>query len=313
MTCHNCRIECRKFGKTRKGQQRYRCCQCYKTHSEPRNEYLGGMYTSPEKVESVIKLLVEGCSIRSIERLTGINQNTIMKILVFAGDRCERLLESKLQGVPVANVQCDEMWGFIGGKQKRNVSDDPRRGDAYCFVAFDRDSKLVLTWHLGRRTARDAMAFTEKLEAATVGEFQITTDGFLPYFDAIHTCLGTRVDYAQIIKIYEGSGLEEHRYSPPHVIEEIVKPMWGNPDPERICTSHVERQNLTMRMQIRRLTRLTNAYSKKWENHKAALALYFAHYNFCRFHSSIRCTPAMESKVTDHIWSVSELLGATQN
>ena len=236
-----------------------------------------------------------------------------MKILVFAGDRCERLLESKLQAVPVANVQCDEMWGFIGCKQKRNLNDDPRRGDAYCFVAFDRDSKLVLTWHLGRRTAKDTMAFAEKLEAATVGDFQITTDGFQSYFDAIHTCLGTRVDYAQIIKIYEGSGIEEHRYSPAKVIDEIIKPMWGQPDPDRICTSHVERQNLTMRMQIRRLTRLTNAYSKKWENHKAALALYFAHYNFCRFHSSIRCTPAMESKVTDHIWTISELLGATPN
>ncbi|MGA3327066.1 MAG: IS1 family transposase [Terriglobia bacterium] len=313
MTCHNCRIECRKFGKTRKGQQRYRCCQCYKTYSEPRNEYLGGMYTSPQKVEEVIKLLVEGCSISSVERLTGVNENTIMRILVFAGDRCERLLESKVQAVPVANVQCDEIWGFVGCKEKRNVNDDPMRGDAYCFVAFERDTKLVLTWHLGKRCGRDTMAFTEKLEAATLGQFQITTDGFQPYFDAVHTCLGTRVDYAQLIKVYGASTEGDHRYSPAKVIEIIPKPVWGNPDPNRICTSHVERQNLSIRMSMRRMTRLTNAYSKKWENLKAAYALWFAYYNFSRVHMTLRCTPAMEAKITDHIWTISELLGATQN
>jgi len=271
------------------------------------------MYTSPQKVEEVIKLLVEGCSISSVERLTGVNENTIMRILVFAGDRCERLLESKVQAVPVDNVQCDEIWGFVGCKEKRNVNDDPMRGDAYCFVAFERDTKLVLTWHLGKRCGRDTMAFTEKLEAATLGQFQITTDGFQPYFDAVHTCLGTRVDYAQLIKVYGASTEGDHRYSPAKVIEIIPKPVWGNPDPNRICTSHVERQNLSIRMSMRRMTRLTNAYSKKWENLKAAYALWFAYYNFSRVHMTLRCTPAMEAKITDHIWTISELLGATQN
>jgi hypothetical protein len=154
------------------------------------------------------------------------------------------------------------------------------------------------------------MAFTEKIEQATDGTFQITTDGFAPYFDAIHMSLGTRVDYAQLIKVYGATEDADHRYSPPQVIEATVKPMWGNPDAERICTSHVERANLTMRMQIRRLTRLTNAFSKKWENLKAALALYFAWYNFCHIHRTLRVTPAMEAGITDHIWNVSELIRA---
>ena len=313
MTCHNCNTECRKFGKTRKGQQRFRCCQCSKTYSDPRNEQLGGMYTTPEKIEAVITLLVEGCSNRSIQRITGIDQNTIMKILVLAGDRCERLLESKIQNVPVSDVQCDEMWGFVGCKEKRNYAGDPERGDAYCFVALERKSKLILTWHLGRRTARDTMAFTEKLNEATAGTFQITTDSFRPYFDAIHTSLGTRVDYGQLTKIYENPTNDEHRYSPARVVEAIAKPVWGQPDPARICTSHVEKHNHTMRMQIGRLTRL-NAFSKKRENLKAALALYFAWYNFCRRHITIRVTPAMEAGISNHIWTIEELLGiSTQN
>jgi IS1 family transposase len=266
------------------------------------------MYPVPEKVEGVINLLVEGCSIRSIQRLTGIDQNTIMKILVLAGDRCEWVLEEKIQNLPAVDVQCDELWGFVGCNEKRNHAGDPERGDAYCLIAIERNTKLVLTWHLGRRTARDTMAFTEKLNQATQGEFQITTDAFKPYFDAVHTSLGTRVDYAQLIKVYAAPTHEEHRYSPASVIETIIKPIWGEPDPDRICTSHVERHNLTMRMQIRRLTRLTNAFSKKWENLKAALALYFAWYNFCRVHLTLRVTPAMEAGLTDHIWSLQELL-----
>ncbi len=200
------------------------------------------------------------------------------------------------------------MWAYVGCKEKRNVSGNPQMGDAYCFVAMERNTKLVLTWHLGRRTARDTMAFAEKLEAATTGNFQVTTDGYQPYFDAIHTCLGTRVEYAQLIKVYEGSSDDEHRYSPPRVVETTVKPMWGHPDPERICTSHTERQNLTLRMSMRRLTRLTNAFSKKWHNLKAAYAIQFAYYNLCRVHQSLRVTPAMEAGITNHVWNLGELV-----
>jgi IS1 family transposase len=208
----------------------------------------------------------------------------------------------------VRDVQCDEIWGFVGCKEKRNLNGDPMRGDAYCFVAIERNTKLVLSWHLGRRTARDTMAFTEKVNEATSGQFQITTDGFAPYFDAIHTCLGTRVDFAQLIKVYAAPADDEHRYSPASVVEAIAKPVWGQPDPDRICTSHIERQNLSIRMGMRRMTRLTNAFSKKWENLKAAYALWFAFYNFCRVHQTLRVTPAMEAGIASHVWTLEELI-----
>jgi len=172
------------------------------------------MYTPLDRAAKAIELLVEGCSVSTVERVTDLHHGTLLSLLVLVGEKCERLLESKIRNLPVKDVQCDEMWGFVGCKEKRKKDDDPKRGDAYCFVAIERNSKMILTWHLGRRTERDTMAFTEKLDAATSGQFQITTDGFVPYFDAIHTCLGTRVDFAQLIKVYAASSEDEHRYSP---------------------------------------------------------------------------------------------------
>ncbi|HVG28591.1 MAG TPA: IS1 family transposase [Pyrinomonadaceae bacterium] len=237
-----------------------------------------------------------------------------------AGEKCERLLDEKLRDVPVRDVQADEMWGFVGMKQKtmrrKKAADalntDPRMGDAYTFVAMERDTKLVLAWHLGKRQVRDTVEFTEKIYKATSGRFQLTTDGFAAYPDAVTYSLGTRVDFAQLVKVYkqpEGGG-GERRYSPAEVIKAIPTPIFGNPDPERICTSHIERQNLTMRMMMRRLTRLTNAFSKKWENLRAALALHFAYYNFCRIHKTLRCTPAMAAGITKTVWELQDLLTA---
>jgi transposase-like protein/IS1 family transposase len=305
MTCHNCRSKCQKFGRDRKGNQRFRCCQCYKTYSD-RPEKLEGSYVPPQEITSILRLLVEGMSVRSIERITGIHRDTILNVLVLVGERCERLLERMVNGLPVRDVQCDEIWGFVGCKEKRNANGDPLRGDAYCFVAIERNTKLVLTWHLGRRTTRDTEAFTEKLNEATAGTFQITTDGFKPYRDAVSYSLGTRVDFAQLIKVY-ASSQEETRYSPAEVVSTEVVPVIGNPNPDKICTSHVERQNLSIRMAMRRVTRLTNAFSKKWQNLKAAYALWFAYYNFCRIHQTLRVTPAMEAGITDHIWTLGEI------
>src|SRR5437773_2340746 len=308
MTCLTCNTECKKFGKDRKGHQRFRCAQCGKTFTEPHNGHFFTMYTPPEKATLILKMLVEGVSVRSIERLTSVHRDTILRILVVAGERCERLLEEKAYAIPVNDVQCDEIWGFVGCKEKRNVNSDPLRGDAYCFVGMERNSKLILSWHLGRRTARDTTAFTEKINEATAGHFQITTDGFKPYIDAVQYSLGTRVDFAQLVKVYGASGEGEHRYSPAEVVDSRPVPVWGRPDPRKICTSHVENQNLQMRMAIRRLTRLTNAFSKKWENLKAALALHFAHFNFCRVHGALRVTPAMEAGITNRVWTIGELV-----
>jgi IS1 family transposase len=268
------------------------------------------MYLSPEKAASIVALFVEGMSVRSIERITATHRDTILRLLVIAGNRCERLLEDRIRQIPVRDVQCDEIWGYVGCKEAQNAKDAADRGDAYCFVAIERNTKLVVAWHLGKRTARDTMAFTEKVNEATQGHFQITTDGYKPYIEAVHTSLGTRVDFAQLVKVYASTRDGEQRYSPSEVVGTIPLPRWGQPRLRRICTSHVERQNLTMRMQIRRLTRLTNAFSKKWENLRAALVLHFAHYNFVRIHGALRVTPAMASGVTDHVWTIGELLSA---
>jgi transposase-like protein/IS1 family transposase len=313
MTCSNCCISSKRFGKDRNGHQRFGCPKCGHTVTEPHNSNVRGTYASIDKAESVLRLLVEGNSIRSIERITGMHRNSVMRLLSLVGERCERWLEDRIRNLPVSDVQCDEMWGFVGCKEKAKTEDHPSTfGDAYCFVAIERKSKLILAWHLGRRNARDTVAFTEKVDAATSGRFQITTDGFQAYEEAIHYSLGTRVDFAQLIKVYGSPVDGEHRYSPPEVINAISVPRIGRPAPQRISTSHVERQNLTMRMCIRRLTRLTNAFSKKWVNLKAALALYFAYYNFCRVHMTLRVIPAMEQGIADHVWTIREILAATE-
>ena len=289
VTCHNCRTECRRFGRHRNGLQRFRCRQCRKTFTEPHARALDEMRLPMAKAEMILKLLVEGVSVRSIERLTDVHRDTILRLLVLAGERCERLMGRLIVNVPVKDVQADEIWGFIGKKEKAlEEGDDPTWGDAYCFVAIERHTKLVLNFALGKRNQATTDAFIEGLRAATSSqEFQITTDGFVPYVSAIDTTLSDRVDFAQLVKVYRATPEGERRYSPAEVVSTERVLCVGNPDPWRICTSHVERQNLTMRMMIRRLTRLTNAFSKKWENLWAALCLHFAFYNFCRIRSAL--------------------------
>jgi transposase-like protein/IS1 family transposase len=321
MNCPNCQTEARKRGKDRKGNQRHYCATCFKSFIESQDKPLDGMYLPLDKTVQCLNLLLEGCSLRSTERITGVNINTLMKLLVVAGKRCEQLLENRIKDIKVKDVECDELWCFIQMKQKTvkaNITryeygEETKIGDAYTFVGFERNTKLVLTHHLGRRTFEDTWAFVKKLDKATAdSHFQITTDGFAQYGSTIPIDLAHKqIDFAQLIKVYATPNSHEHRYSPPVVVDIITKVIHGNPDPKRICTSIVERQNLTIRMQMRRFTRLTNAFSKKWENLKAALALFFAFYNFCRPHSSIKKqTPAMASGLTDHVWSISELLAA---
>jgi transposase-like protein/IS1 family transposase len=311
MTCHNCQLIATRFGKDRKGNQRYRCARCGKTFQEAKDKPLDNMYLPMEKAELCLRLLVEGNSIRSTERISGVNRNTILDLLVLAGEKCERLLNEKIKGVPVRDVQADEMWGFVGMKQKtayRLEKTSATTGDAWTYVAIERHSKLILAWHLcHHRSARETVEFTEKIYHATSGRFQLTTDGLPTYAEAVAYSLGTRCDYAQLIKVFAHARGEKGHYSPPEVVGITSILRSGNPDEARICTSHIERQNLSMRMMMRRLTRLTNGFSKKWENLRAALALHFAYYNFCRIHTSIRCTPAMEAGITGHVWELKEL------
>jgi transposase-like protein/IS1 family transposase len=313
MTCHNCQIKAVKAGKDRRGNQRFRCNKCKRRFQQERERLLGNMYLSEDKALLSLQLLLEGNSLRSIERITGVEMHTLLKLLVLAGERCESVMNQRIKGVAVKDVEADEIWGFCKFKNRHKLFKgitDPKVGDTYTFVGIERNTKLILAWHLGERGMEDTEAFTEKLHEATSGRFQLTTDGYKPYENAVSYSLGTRVDFAQLIKVYAANPDDERKYSPPVVVETVTKIQIGDPDPSRICTSIVERNNLSIRTSVRRLTRLTNAFSKKWENLRAALALYFAYYNFCRIHSSIRCTPAMESGLTQHVWTLRDLLAA---
>jgi IS1 family transposase len=251
-------------------------------------------------------------SVRSVERVTGVHRDTILRLLVLAGERCQRLMERKIEHVPVRDVQVDEIWGFVQKKEaQRGWGDGPQVGDAWCFVAIERNSKLIVTHHMGKRTKESTWTFVEKLRRATAeSHYQLTTDGMQFYPEAIHTILQDRVSYAKLVKVYASSREGEQRYSPGDVVNAVPVPVFGRPDRERICTSHVERQNLSIRMGMRRMTRLTNGFSKKWENLEATYALWFAFYNFCRVHKILRVTPAMESGITTRIWSIGDLLAA---
>lgn len=315
MNCKSCDGKTKKFGKDRNGSQRFRCLSCKKVSVDQPERLLGDMILAEHKAVSVLNHLVRGCSIRDTSELTDVNPETILKLLSLAGERCERLMENRVKGLAVDDVQCDELWGFVGMKEKtktRKGIDDNALGDAWTFTAFERNSKMILAYHVGRRTESDTIAFTEKLAHATTGSFQITTDGFKPYQHAVVMSLGAqRVDFAQLVKIYANSPEgPQTRYSPAECTGARKVPIYGNPDPAKVCTSHVERMNLNIRMESRRMTRLTNAFSKKWNKLQAMMSLYFAYYNFCRVHQTLRITPAMEAGITDHVWELRELLAA---
>jgi IS1 family transposase len=267
-----------------------------------------------DRALNALQLLLEGMSIRSVERVTGIHRDTILKIVVLAGSRCLELMRRKIRGLHVEDVQVDEIWGFVFKKEghKWNHEQDKYEiGDAYCFVGIERNTKLVLAYHLGKRDPESTVRFIAKLGHATSNErYQLTSDGFRPYIPAVRMLLSSRVHFAQLVKVYATSREGEQKYSPGEVVDAIPMKILGNPESDRICTSHVERANLSIRMGMRRMTRLTNGFSKKWENLEAAYSLWFAYYNFCRKHQTLRVTPAMESGLTDHVWTLQELLAA---
>ena len=296
MFCPICQGGTRRFGWNRNGSQRYRCDVCRKTFTDEQTRPQDQRCVDPATMLMILNHILEGSSIRSQERVYHVGRNTIISAMVEAGEKCRAFTEKTVQNVPVNDVQCDELWAYVQCKEKTRLRLNKAEcfGDVWCFTAIERHTKLILTWHVGKRTPTDTAIFADNLYHATKGRFQLTTDGFTPYRTVIPAILGTRVDFATLVKVY-GDSEDDRRYSCGTVIDTVATPRLGNPDEHRICTSHVERSNKTLRMQIRRLTRLTDGHSKKWTNHEAAMALFITYYNFCRIHGTIKMTPAQKS------------------
>ena len=265
-----------------------------------------------EKQVMVLKCLVEGVSVRGTERLTDVSREAILSLLLRVGEGCAMLLDAMLRDLPCERLELDEIWGFIGKKQARVRADEDGSeiGDVWTYVAFCPDTKLVATYLVGKRTSVNTCAFVDDLASRLRHRVQISTDGLEQYKRAIHLAFGGAVDYGMVVKSYEADPVGAGRYSPPRVSEVTKTALLGEPEEELISTSGVERQNLTMRMQMRRLTRLTNAHSKTLRHHKAATALHYGFYNLCRINEAVRVTPAMAAEITTTVWSVGALLDA---
>jgi IS1 family transposase len=261
---------------------------------------------------SIVRALIEGNSIRATARLTGTNRETVMRLLSDLGASCDVFQGGALRNIASRRIECDEIWSFVGAKA-RNVPEKRRDeygiGDVYTWVALDPDSKLVLTWRVGQRTADDAERFMADLASRVAGRIQLTTDGYSPYVTAVLLAFGRNVDFAQLVKEYGRRSDNDYRYSPPEIVKSKKHIVFGSPNERLISTSHVERQNLTMRMKMRRMTRLTNAFSKKIESLENAVALHFMDYNFCRIHQTLGKTPAMAAGIADHQWTAEEIVG----
>lgn len=269
-----------------------------------------------DKRAHILNCLVEGCSMRSTARLTGAAKKTVERLLVSAGTACAEYQDRVMRNLPCKLLQVDEVWSFVQCKQK-NVPERLKGregiGDTWTWIVMDSKSKLVPCWHIGKRDAKAAYTVINNLAPRLAHRVQMTTDGLRAYVEAIEGAFGADIDYAQLVKLYgnENNPTNEVRYSPAECTGAVKTTITGNPVKRLISTSHIERQNLSVRMGNRRFTRLTNAFSKKLENHKHAAAIYFMHYNFCRIHQTLRVTPAMEAGLTDHVWSLEEVVALT--
>lgn len=268
-----------------------------------------------ERQAQIVKALCEGNSIRATARMTGAAINTVVKLLTDLGAACLAYQDATMHDLKLSRIQCDEIWSFVYAKEK-NVPTSKKGqfgvGDVWTFTAIDAETKLVPCWLVGQRDAGHAFEFIDDLRQRLASRVQLTTDGHKMYLEVVEGAFGAEVDYAMLVKIYGAEPAGEARYSPPKCLAAEKHPIQGNPDPAHISTSYVERQNLTMRMSMRRFTRLTNGFSKKPENHMHALALYFMYYNFACPHKSLRNpyerTPAMAAGLTDHIWTVGKIV-----
>lgn len=312
MTCICCDGETQRFGRFKNRNrtvQRYRCVKCGKTFSE--DQPLNGLRVEPGKTIQIVKLLSEGCGIRAISRLTGCHTHTVMAVLYEVGQACDGLHDKLVRDVKSESIQIDELWSKIGRCQRRSGPGDALRGDFYTFLAVAAREKLIISYHTGKRDEENTDVFVRDLASRCNGRVQITTDGFIPYPSVIRKHLLGRLDYAVLVKQYAATPAEveaSRRYSPaPFVgIKRSIKA--GNPRRDRICTSHVERTNLTVRHFNKRFARLGLGWSRKLANHLAAISIFTATYNWCKVHSTMGCTPAMGTKLTDHTWTVEELV-----
>jgi IS1 family transposase len=263
---------------------------------------------------AIVRALVEGNSIRATCRITGRDKGTVLALLNDLGAVCTAYQSKTIRGIQSRRIQCDEIWAFCYAKQKnvpKKMAGKYGVGDVWTWTALDQDSKLIVCWYIGPRDAISAGPFIQDLSERLAGRVEITTDGLGSYVPAVYDAFGGTVDFAQIVKLYEGNDERKTsaRYSPPKHVATKKHRVSGDPDMATISTSHVERQNLTMRMGMRRFTRLTNAFSKKLQNHENAVALHFMYYNFGRVHQTLRVTPAMAAGIADHVWSVEEIAG----
>ena len=264
-----------------------------------------------ERQAQVVAALVEGNSINATVRMTGVAKNTILKLLADLGSACEKFQDERLRDLPCVRIQCDEIWSFCYAKQK-NVPEEKRGqegyGDVWTWTALDADTKLVPSWLVGHRDAEDAYLFMQDLASRLARRVQLTTDGHRAYLNAVDDAFANQIDYAMLVKLYGPAPEGEKRYSPAQCVGIQQRVVSGRPDPKHISTSYVERQNLTMRMSMRRFTRLTNGFSKKLANLKHAVALRYMHYNFARIHKTLRVTPAMEAGIESQVWDIEEIL-----
>ncbi|MCX6537438.1 MAG: IS1 family transposase [Acidobacteria bacterium] len=267
---------------------------------------------STEDRVRVVAALVEGCGLRATARMTGVARMTVEKLLRDLGAASVRYQDEHLRNLHCRRIQCDEIWCFVYAKQKnvtaKIAATHPDAGDIWTWTALDADSKLIVSWLVGARDAGSAYEFMQDVASRLRHRVQLTTDGHTPYLAAVEDAFGADIDYAMLQKIYGSDPIAEKRYSPAVCLGAIARPITGNPNPKHISTSYVERQNLTMRMHMRRFTRLTNGFSKKVEMHAHAVALHFLYYNFAKIHQTLRVTPAMEAGISDHVWTITEIV-----
>jgi IS1 family transposase len=271
---------------------------------------------SIEKRTQIISLLVEGNSLRATSRIADVSINTVTKLLVDIGTVCQKYHDEYVRNLTAKRIQCDEIWSFIYAKDKNlpdNLQGKYGLGSIWTWVAIDSDSKIVVSYLVGNRDSEFANIFMNDVASRLSNRVQLTTDGLRAYLEAVEESFGSNIDYAQLLKLYGKPLDEEHRYSPADCIGTRTDVVMGNPNKKHISTSFVERQNLTMRMCMRRFTRLTNGFSKKIENHSHAIALHFMYYNFVRIHKTLRVTPAMEAGLTKKLWSIEDLAKLLEN